>query len=162
MGLLAQLIAYLGLEMIIRKANRYDVKVIIKMLNQYKRSSGIDFIRTASEDHVEIMLDEIICGKGFVLLACKEGIEVGLLVAAIMPSAWSPRHNILTEMAYWVDPEYRGGTAGYRLLREYIDESTRLKNDGRINCTLISKMATSPDLKYDRFGFKKLEEFWVM
>lgn len=162
MGLVAQLVAYLGLEMIIRKANRYDVKVIIRMLNQYKKSSDIHFIRTASEDHVEIMLDEIICGKGFVLLACKDGIEVGLLVAAIMPSAWSPKHNILTEMAYWVDPEYRGGTAGYRLIREYIDESARLKNDGRINCTLISKMATSPDLKYNRFGFKKLEEFWVM
>jgi hypothetical protein len=47
-------------------------------------------------------------------------------------------------------------------LREYLNEAVKMKEAGRIANCFISKMVSSPDLKYEKFGFKKLEEFWVM
>jgi hypothetical protein len=64
-------------------------------------------------------------------------------------------------MAYWVEPECRGGTAGYRLLTAYKKRGEALKAEGRICNFLISKMTNSPNLQFQKFGFEKLEEFWV-
>jgi len=74
---------------------------------------------------------------------------------------WSPKHVLMTEIAYWVEPECRGGTMGYRLLAEYKKRGDELKKNGRITNYLISKMSNSPNLQYQKFGFEKLEEFWV-
>jgi hypothetical protein len=48
------------------------------------------------------------------------------------------------------------------LLAKYLEEAIKLKEEGRITNFFISKMVNSPDLNYGRFGFQKLEEFWVM
>jgi len=37
-----------------------------------------------------------------------------------------------------------------------------MKDENRISAFFISKMTNSPDLKYQKFGFTKLEEFWVI
>jgi hypothetical protein len=93
-------------------------------------------------------------------VAENEGV-VGMLLASIAPSIWSPKHFLMTEMAYWVEPESRGGTAGYRLLAEYQQRGEALKQENRISNYLISKMSNSPNLQFQKFGFDKLEEFWV-
>jgi hypothetical protein len=64
-------------------------------------------------------------------------------------------------VAYWVDPEHRGGTAAYRLIAAYVSECEELMQRGSIQMFTVSKMANSPDLKYNKFGFQKLEETWV-
>jgi hypothetical protein len=66
----------------------------------------------------------------------------------------------MNELAYWVNPEARGTSAGYRLLKTYVDIATIMKNSGEITYFTVSKMINSPDLNYERFGFKKLEETW--
>ena len=147
----------------IRKANRFDIPAILDMLRRYRSETPLEFLRDADDvAYVTQMLTELIAGKGVVLLAEVDEQPAGMMIAAVMPSIWSPKHFVLTEFAYWVEPEYRGGTAGYRLLRAYLDEAINLKDAGRICNAFISKMVNSPDLKYSRFGFSKLEEFWVI
>jgi len=147
----------------IRKANRFDIPAVLDMLRSYRNETPLDFLRDADDaEYVSQMLTELIAGKGIVLLAEENKSPVGMLIAGIMPSIWSPKHWVLTEFAYWVSPEQRGGTSGYRLLRAYLDEAIELKEAGRICNAFISKMSNSPDLKYSKFGFEKLEEFWVM
>jgi GNAT superfamily N-acetyltransferase len=65
------------------------------------------------------------------------------------------------ELAWYVKPEYRNTTIGYRLLKEYIDYGKQLKEQGRIKLFTIAKMVTSPNIKYDKFGFNKLDETWI-
>lgn len=121
------------------------------------------FLKDADDaEYVTQMLSELMAGKGLVLVAEVENKVVGVLIAGIMPSIWSPKHFLLTEFAYYVKPEHRGGTTGYRLLARYLDEAVKLKEDGRVTNFFISKMVNSPDLNYGRYGFQKLEEFWVM
>lgn len=147
----------------IRHATRFDIPVILDMLRQYRENTPLEFLKDADDaEYVTQMLHELIAGKGVILLAEQNGKAIGMMIAAVMPSIWSPKHFVLTEFAYWVDPEYRGGTAGYRLLRAYLDEAITLKEAGRICNAFISKMVNSPDLKFSRFGFSKLEEFWVI
>lgn len=147
----------------IRKATRHDIPAVLDMLREYRQATPLEFLKDADDaEYVGHLLHELIAGKGVVFLAEQGDKSIGMMVAAVMPSIWSPKHLVLTEFAYWVAPEHRGGTAGYRLLRAYLDEAIALKDAGRICNAFISKMSNSPDLKFSRFGFSKLEEFWVI
>lgn len=145
----------------IRDASPFDIPDILDMLRSYRMLTPLPFLAEADDaEYVTQMLTELMAGKGLVLIADKDGIA-GMLIAIIAPSMWSPKHVVMTEMAYWVEPECRGGTMGYRLLAEYKQRGDELKKNGRICNYLISKMSNSPNLQYQKFGFEKLEEFWV-
>lgn len=147
----------------IRKATKFDIPDVLEMLRHYRSETPLEFLKDADNaEYITGMLTELIAGRGVILLAEQDGKSIGMMIAAVMPNIWSPKHFTLTEFAYWVEPEYRGGTAGYRLLRAYLDEAIALKDAGRICNAFISKMVNSPDLKYNKFGFSKLEEFWVI
>ncbi len=147
--------------MIVRQASPFDIPVLLDMLRSYRSLTPLDFLSQADDvDYVTRLLTELMAGKGVVLVADNDGV-VGMLIASIGPSVWSPKHFLMTELAYWVEPESRGGTAGYRLLAEYKKTGERLVKENRICNFLISKMSNSPNLQYQKFGFDKLEEFWV-
>lgn len=145
----------------IRDASPFDIPALLEMLRRYRKLTPLPFLAEADDAaYVTQMLTEMMAGRGLVLIAEKDGIA-GMLIAVISPSLWSPKHLLMTEMAYWVEPECRGGTMGYRLLAEYKQRGDLMKKEGRISNYLISKMSNSPNLQYQKFGFEKLEEFWV-
>ena len=84
----------------------------------------------------------------------------GMLVALKSPNLWDRDVVVMNELAYWVEPESRGSMGGYRLIKSYQQYCEQLKANNEIQAYTISKMSTSPDLKYDRFGFEKIEEMW--
>ena len=144
-----------------RLANKFDIPQIIEMLKEYRSAAPIEILNQANDkQYVEQLLSNLIAGSGFIVVAEKNNILVGMLIAAIFPNIWNPKITQCSEIAYWVKPEYRGGTAGYRLIKEYIKECDKLFKTGRIQISTISKMVNSPDLKYNKFGFSKLEETW--
>lgn len=146
----------------IRKANKFDVIQIIEMLKEYRDAAPIDILKQANDqNYIEQFLFDLIAGSGFILVAEKENKLIGMLIAAIIPNIWNPKVNQCSEIAYWVDPDFRGGTAAYRLIKSYVDECEKLFTSNRIQMITISKMVNSPDLKYQKFGFEKLEETWV-
>jgi len=146
----------------IRDASPHDIPALLNMLRGYRANMPYGFLQDADDaEYVTQMLTSLMAGQGLVLVAEKDKL-IGVLIAGIMPSLWSPKHAMLTEFAYWVEPEHRGGTAGYRLLNKYLERGIKLKEDGRVCHIFMSKMVNSPDLSYERFGFRKLEEFWVM
>lgn len=148
---------------LIRNTSPFDVPAILDLLREYRTNMPYGFLQDADDaEYVTQMLTELMAGKGLVLVAEVNNKVIGVLVAGIMPSIWSPKHFLMTEFAYYVKQEHRGGTAGYRLLSRYLDEAIKLKDEGRITNFFISKMINSPDLNYGRYGFQKLEEFWVM
>jgi hypothetical protein len=36
-----------------------------------------------------------------------------------------------------------------------------MKESGRIKYFVMGKMESSPDIKYEKFGFKKIDESWI-
>ncbi len=142
----------------IRKATKYDKTEIIQMMQMFRAEADIEHYKHL--DNVVYwnkLLDNIIAGQGVVFL--EQG--KGLLMAIITHTAWCDRTFQMYELAWYVKPEYRNTTIGYRLLKEYIDYGKQLKEQGRIKFFSIAKMISSPNIKYDKFGFNKLDETWI-
>ena len=146
----------------IRKANKFDIPFIVEMLKEYRNESPIEILKQANDkDYVEKFLFSLIIGAGFIFLAEKNNKIIGMLIAGFIPNIWCPSIKQCSEFAYYVNPDYRGTTAGYRLIKAYTNECDEMLKSGRIQLNTISKMVSSPNLKYDKFGFQKLEETWV-
>ena len=146
----------------VRKATKFDLPKIIEMLHRYKLAGPTNISNAFdNEDHVTILYAHIMAGKGLALVSEKDNVITGMLLAMVDSIIWDPDTRIMRELAYWVDEEYRGSSAGYRLLSEYVKQANEMVDEGRINAYVITKMANSPDLKYDKFGFTKTEEIWV-
>lgn len=145
----------------IRQANKFDVPAIIELLKQYREAAPLDVLKYADdEQYIEQLLSELLAGSGVIFLAEKDGLVIGMLIAAIIPNIWNPKARQCSEVAYWVNPEYRGGTAAYRLIAAYMSECDAMVKQGKIQFYTMTKMVNSPDLKYNKFGFDKLEETW--
>jgi N-acetylglutamate synthase-like GNAT family acetyltransferase len=147
----------------IRQASPYDMPYLLDMLRQYQNHTPLVFLQTLTDaEYITVLLTEIMVGKGVIFVAEKNDIVCGMLIAGIAPSIWSPKHFLLREFAYWVNEDARFSSAGARLLLAYMEYGEKLKEEGRIEHFTISKMSNSPDLKFDRYGFEKIEEFWGM
>jgi len=144
----------------IRQANKFDKPQIIEMLRMFRNESPIQQYKDLENaEYINRLLDSIIAGKGVIFIA--DGI--GMIIGIISPTIWDDTALALHELAWYVKPECRSTSAlvGYRLLRTYLDYAKQLKDDGKIKLYTLTKMSTSPDMKYEKFGFSKIEENWM-
>ena len=79
----------------------------------------------------------------------------------ITPTIWCDKTFAMHELAWYVKPEQRNTTVGYRLFITYLNYAKKLKEAGRIRYFTISKLDVSPDLKYEKYGFRKKDENWI-
>lgn len=146
----------------IRLADKWDIEDIIELLKHYQSETPWKRLNKCSDaDYVKNIMYHIISGSGVIFLAEKETDIVGLIIGVKNVSVWDPTLITMNEMAFWVEPEHRGTSAGYKLIKSYVDYCSNLKEKNLIEAFTISKMINSPELKYDRFGFNKLEETWL-
>ncbi len=147
----------------IRKANKFDIPQIFDMLRHYRDAgtvSGIAGIEDIISDETpKKIMAYILAGAGIALVAEAEGHLSGMLLAVKSPQMWDHTKYIMNEICLWVDPEYRGSTAGYRLINAYVEACDDLVDDGHITNYTISQM-NGQSLKYERFGFKPVETTW--
>ena len=142
----------------IRLANKYDKTQIIEMIRAFRTESGIEQYQVLdNEEYWNQLLDSIFAGLGVAYIEEGKGVILGL----IAPIIWCNKHYGLHELMWYVKPEYRHTTTGYRLVKAYINYGNELKKTGRIILFTLSKLSSSPDLKYDKFGFKKIDENWM-
>lgn len=144
----------------IRTATVWDTEDIMRMLNNYRQASPLSFHKESSEARARQILAQIFAGLGVAFVSEEPWGITGMLLAIKNSNIWDEEALVVNEIAYWVEPEYRGTSAGYRLIKSYQEYCDELKSSGVIKAYTISKMSTSPDLKYDRFGFEKIEEMW--
>ena len=142
----------------ISQATKYDKTEIIEMLRLFRQESKIEqYQNFDNEEYINKLLDNIMAGAGVIFIERGKGF----IMALISHSAWCDKTFQMYELAWYVKPEYRGGTIGYRLLKEYVTYGNHIKATGRINIFSIGKMVTSPNIKFEKFGFRKLEENWI-
>jgi GNAT superfamily N-acetyltransferase len=142
----------------IRQATKYDISEIIGMMKNFRAESPVlDLMDVEDEDYWRQMLNDIFAGKGKVFY--EEG--KGLLMCMIIPSIWSPQVLVLHELAWYVLPEHRHTTVGYRLVKAYLNYAEQLVKSERIRYYTLNKMVSSPNLKYEKLGFRKIDEIWI-
>jgi RimJ/RimL family protein N-acetyltransferase len=145
----------------VRLATPLDMPDLIRMMKNYRQNSPISALKTAeNERYVANIFTHILAGRGAIFVVENDLKVFGMLVAILNHNIWDPSVLVLNELAYWVDLEHRGTSAGYRLLEAYRQHATEMVNEKKIRFFTMSKMINSPDLKYERFGFEKLEEMW--
>ena len=143
----------------IRKANKFDLPQLKQMLWNYHDSGNIEGLDITTELTGLHILSTILAGGGIALVSEKDNMLTGMLLAIRNPFLWDHNKTIMTEIAYWVEPEHRGSTAGYRLLKEYVELCDELKDLNKISNYTISQME-GQELNYGRFGFKPIEHTW--
>ena len=142
----------------IRKATKYDKTQLAEMLKMFRDESPIQQYKELNNyDYIYSLIDSIVAGRGVIFLED----NIGFIMAIITPTIWCDKTYAMYELAWYVKPEYRHKTIGYKLLKTYIDYANQLKQEGKIKLFTVTKMTTSPDLDYSRFGFKKIEENWM-
>jgi hypothetical protein len=145
----------------VRDATPVDFPAILDMLRRGRETAPYKFLLEANDaDHVVRQLTEFISGRGMAIVSESDQLT-GFMLAALEPSFWNPKTLLMVEVAYWVEPEFRGGMSAHRLITEYCARGKLMKAEGRIDHFVIGKTTKSPDLSFSKFGFSKLEEFWV-
>jgi len=141
-----------------RNANKFDIPELWEMMLQFRSEAPLSFLQQIqNKEYFDFLMMRIIAGAGAIFI--EEG--KGILISLIAPSIWCDKTLLLSELAWYVKPEFRNGTTGYRLIKKYIEHGKQLKESGRIKAFTIGKMANSPNIKYEKFGFSKLEESWI-
>jgi hypothetical protein len=109
-----------------------------------------------------MLLHTALVGGGIALVALDNQVRpIGMIIGLIEQNIWDQNIYALRELCFWVEPEHRNTSAGYRLLHEYTRLAKQLVNSGRITMFTMTKMTNSPDLKLQKFGYEKVEETWV-
>ena len=145
-----------------RDATRYDKPQIKDMLRSFAIESKVleieqQFANFSQDKYLDKLLDTIMAGMGIIYIEEGKGFIMGMFT----PSVWCDKTLTLHELAWYVKPEFRGSTVGYRLLKTFISYGNKMKESGRIKYFVIGKMESSPDIKYEKFGFKKIDESWI-
>jgi hypothetical protein len=143
----------------VRQANKFDLPKLKQMLWNYHDSGSIRGLNVTNEETGVRILTVILAGGGLALVSEKEDIVTGMLLAIKSPFLWDGSQYIMNEIAYWVEPEHRNSTAGYRLLREYVNICEDLRDNGKIGNYTISQLE-GQTLDYSKFGFKPVEHTW--
>lgn len=141
-----------------RQATKYDNTEVIEMMSCFRDESKIEAYKDVNNhQYWNQLLAEIYAGRGVVYLEPGKGLIIGV----IAPIIWCNKTFALYELAWWVRPEYRQTSVGYRLLKAYIDFGNKLKQEGRIKLFTLSKLPGTPDLDYSKLGFVKTDENWM-
>ncbi len=113
-----------------------------------------------SETHTDEVLAHL-TRYGVPLVAEEHGRVVGMLLASVQGDIWLPHVKRMTEIAWWVEEEYRNTTAGARLLKEYISIGIELQELGKITSFSLTTLSTTPDLKLKQRGWEPIDINWV-
>jgi N-acetylglutamate synthase-like GNAT family acetyltransferase len=145
----------------IRQANKFDLPNVLDMLRNFRSNTPIEMMRECNnEEYINKLFHHIILGGGVALIA-EDKNTAGMIIGVKDQNIWDPNLKVLRELVYWVEPQYRGSSAGYKLLLQYNKLAKELVNENKINMYTMTKMVNSPDLDFTKFGYKKTEEVWV-
>ena len=144
----------------IRIANKFDVPQILDMLRNYRDSGKIYGVKDITDEATPIrILTHILAGGGLAYVDQKDNELIGMLLAVKTPYLWDHSKFVMNEIVYWVEPDHRGSTTGYRLLSKYIEHCDNLVEDNVIVNYTMSQME-GQQLNYSRFGLRPIEHTW--
>ena len=146
----------------IRYADLKDFDRIMEMMIDFANSSPYE----AHHDpqYGDTWVRRLLCKfmqNGCILLGEKDDKVQGMLIAVANGDTWLPDVITLKELAWWVEPEYRNTTLGYKLLAEYIKLGKGLTETGKIQGFTLTNMVNSPDFDFESRGWDKVETNYI-
>ena len=146
----------------IRHATFKDYDAVMDMMINFANSSPYAPFKDPqySDHYVRRLLDSFL-KSGCILVGEKEEQIVGMLIAQIQEDAWLPHVKTMKEIAWWVEPEHRMSSLGYRLLKKYVEVGNKLVEQQAISGFTLTNMEISPDFDLEKRGWKAVETNYV-
>jgi hypothetical protein len=146
----------------IRKAELQDFDRIMEMMIDFANSSPYE--PQNEPEYGDTYVRRLLCSfmaAGCIFLAEHEDKIIGMLIAQIQPDSWLPHIKTMREIAWWVDPEHRMGSAGYKLLLRYIKYGKALQEAEEIQGFTLTNMEQSPDFNLEKRGWTPMERNYL-
>lgn len=146
----------------IRHADLKDFDRIMALMVNFANAAPVDTYHEPQYNHrgVQHFLARV-KSAGCILVGEADDQIQGMLIAQIMSDPWLPNHLVLKEIAWWVEPQYRNTSLGYRLLMEYVKFGKDLQHRGIVQNFVLTNMVTSPDFDLEKRGWRAIETNYV-
>jgi GNAT superfamily N-acetyltransferase len=102
----------------IRMATASDEEAILTMAREFAAFAPYHSFITPTDDELRATIRYFI-EHATVFVADSDGKVIGMLWAILSPMWYAPRSSIATELAWWVAPSHRRGTAAIRLVQAF-------------------------------------------
>lgn len=132
------------------------------MLQRFARASAQPYHRRDSyhTQHLARRIQSIHQSGGILLIARHQADPSGMIISARHPDTWLPDVWIQSELAWWVEPDHRGGTTGYRLLKEYTRIADQQLASGFVQDIHLTTLMSSPVRDLESRGWTPVETHW--
>lgn len=146
----------------IRRATIQDYDRVMEMMINFANSSPYAPLQNPdyNDTYVRRLLDSFL-RSGTILVGEKQQQIVGMLIAQIQSDPWLPEVRTMKEVAWWVEPDHRMSSLGYRLLKEYVKLGESLVEQQLIHGFTLTNMDISPDFDLAKRGWRKIETNYV-
>lgn len=144
----------------IRPANLLDVPWLLDQLRQFDHFFNAKKSLFPKDTEVATrILEGLITTQPFFVAADTVG-RMGFIAGAVAPHPYNPDLLMLSELFWWVAPEFRGGSAGARLLKHFIVYGIESDVDW-IVMTIENGTPIDP-ASLERAGFRLHERSYLM
>jgi RimJ/RimL family protein N-acetyltransferase len=141
-----------------RIAKSSDVEWIFKECVSFSKTYQSKFDLTGDVPYAYAFLHNIV-ENHVVILSLKDGVRTGFIAGMAQPHHFNPKIKMLSELLWWVSPQYRGGGSGAKLFLEFVAY-------GKQNCDCITMTLeeTTPisDASLAKRGFRLTEKAYLM
>ena len=127
----------------IRIATPADLSAIVDMGHQMHLESRFKAL-PYSHDKVRNIFAQLIDGKGFAMVAEKDGELIGVMGAVVM-ELWFSTVKVAQDFGLYIRPENRGGMDAVRLLKAY-------EAWAKAQCAMAAEMGINTGVKVEETG----------
>lgn len=142
----------------IRLANKWDTPRLKELFTDYYQEQFPQYTDVPYAN-IDKIMTLVVSGAGVAILDEHDGQLRGAIIAIACPNVWDPTRFVLTEILFYVKPEFRGGMSGGRLIKKYTDIGDEWKDSGRVVHYTISHTAKYK-IDYARWGYTEAETTW--
>lgn len=141
--------------MSIRRATAADAPAVVRMGLQFLAETRYHGLLSPNVDQLSRLIGFLL-EHGLVLVAVREHAIVGMLLAHVGPHAISGELTG-TEVAWWMDPAHRGGSAALRMLHQ---AEAWAVTQGAVRFQMIAPSDSTVGELYQRRGYEHVETIY--
>lgn len=143
---------------ITRRANISDLEWLLGECIAFSKTYQSKFSLAGDESYARGFLQNLIANH-LVILSVKDGVRTGFIAGMVQQHHFNPSILMLSELLWWVSPEFRFGGSGAKLFLEFV-------NYGKEHCDCITMTLeeTTPisDASLAKRGFRLTEKAYLM
>lgn len=144
---------------LIKDASQSDIPQIIELARKFHAVSGYENIEFDEETVENILITSI--DQGLCQIGVVDGKIVGFLAGLAYPAILNANVMVGTEIAWWVEPEFRGKKIAIQLLLR-AEENARAKGLYCWSMMCLEKLnADGLENIYERLGYEKAERTYL-